>query len=350
MVVTEKAGDMSAPYPPDALPSAYVSGPWPASKEVDAEDPSNSYSELAAHLRLPDGSPDYLRLILSADIYDLVKATPLTPAINLSSRLGCEVLMKREDLQPVFSFKLRGAYNMMRQLSDEQKWKGVIACSAGNHAQGVALSGAHLSVPCTIVMPMGTPAIKTQNVARLGAKVVLHGVNFDEAKAECSRLAESYGLAIVPPFDEPRVIAGQGTTAVEICRQTDMSKVDAVFCCVGGGGLLAGVAAYIKRIAPPSVKVIGVETYDGDALARSLEQGKRVTLDEVGLFSDGTAVRVVGQETFRLCHGLVDGIVRVDTDEICAAIRDVFEGTLLQILLYTLLIFLSSNCSFLFAP
>jgi threonine dehydratase len=285
------------------------------------------FADLPAHLKLPNGEPDYLRLILSADIYSLAKQTPLMLATNLSNRLGCQVLMKREDLQPVFSFKLRGAFNMMRQLTDEQKWKGVIACSAGNHAQGVALSGSHLSIPCTIVMPTGTPDIKTENVRRLGAKVVLFGANFDEAKAECSRLASIHGLKIIPPFDEPRVIAGQGTVGVEICSQTDMTKVDAVFCCVGGGGLLAGVASYIKRIAPPGVKVIGVETYDGDALLRSLEQGHRVTLDDVGLFSDGTAVRLIGQENFRLCRELADGIVRVDTDEICAAIKDVFEDT-----------------------
>ncbi|UZJ56600.1 hypothetical protein CBS101457_005920 [Exobasidium rhododendri] len=321
----------SKPYPPDRLPPAYITGPWaplkPHASGSSSPSSNPAYADLAPHLRLSDGNPDYLRLILSADIYSLVKQTPLTLATNLSSKLGCEVLMKREDLQPVFSFKLRGAFNMMRQLTEEQKWKGVIACSAGNHAQGVALSGSHLSVPCTIVMPMGTPSIKTENVKRLGAKVVLHGINFDEAKAECSRLAEIHGLKIIPPFDEPRIIAGQGTVAVEICKQTDMSKVDAIFCCVGGGGLVSGVGAYIKRIAPPGVKVIAVETFDADALARSLESGDRVTLDEVGLFADGTAVRVVGEECFRLCHDLVDGVVRVDTDEICAAIQDVFEDT-----------------------
>ncbi|KDN48503.1 putative ILV1-anabolic serine and threonine dehydratase precursor [Tilletiaria anomala UBC 951] len=289
--------------------------------------PWHQYVKLPPHHLQPDGTPDYLRMILSADIYSLVKQTPLSPAVNMSTKLGCNILMKREDLQPVFSFKLRGAFNMMRQLSEEQKWKGVIACSAGNHAQGVAMSGAHLSVPCTIVMPVATPTIKTANVARLGAKVVLHGNDFDEAKAECFRLAEQYGLAIIPPFDDPQVIAGQGTVGVEVCRQTDMSKVDAVFCCVGGGGLLAGVAAYVKRIAPPHVKVIGVETYDADALTRSLEIGTRVTLDEVGLFADGTAVKIIGEETFRVCEDLVDGMVRVDNDAICAAIRDVFEDT-----------------------
>ncbi|SPO26169.1 probable ILV1 - anabolic serine and threonine dehydratase precursor [Ustilago trichophora] len=270
---------------------------------------------------------DYLRLILNADVYDLVKQTPLQPGVNLSAKTGCQVLLKREDLQPVFSFKLRGAFNMMQQLDSEQKWKGVIACSAGNHAQGVAMAGAHLSIPCTIVMPKGTPEIKTANVKRMGAKVVLFGQDFDEAKAECTRLSKAYGLTIIPPFDHPRVIAGQGTIGVEICRQTDMSNVDAIFCCVGGGGLLAGVAAYIKRIAPPHVKVIGVETFDADALAQSLEAGRRVLLKEVGLFADGTAVRIVGEECFRVCRDTVDGVVRVNNDEICAAIKDVFEDT-----------------------
>lgn len=285
------------------------------------------YDQLPEYHRNADGSPDYLRMTLGAQLYDLVKQTPLQPATRLSARLGCEILLKREDMQPVFSFKLRGAFNMMRQMPESQKWKGVIACSAGNHAQGVALAGAHLSIPCTIVMPRGTPSIKWENVERLGAKVVFHGQNFDEAKAECARLAASYGLTIVPPFDHPQVIAGQGTIGVEICSQTDFTNVDAVFCAVGGGGLLAGVAAYVKRIAPPHVKVIGVETFDADALAQSLAQGERVTLDEVGLFSDGTAVRIVGEECFRVCHELVDGVVRVSNDEICAAIKDIFEDT-----------------------
>ncbi|WFD04547.1 threonine ammonia-lyase [Malassezia obtusa] len=301
------------------------------SHEPRALPPTNEfaaqYAELPAHHRSADGAPDYLRMTLGAQLYDLVKQTPLQPATRLSARLGCDIRLKREDLQPVFSFKLRGAYNMMRQLPDTQKWKGVIACSAGNHAQGVALAGAHLSIPCTIVMPRGTPSIKWENVQRLGAKVVFHGQSFDEAKAECARLAAVHGLTIVPPFDHPQVIAGQGTIGVELCSQADMTHVDAVFCAVGGGGLLSGVAAYVKRIAPPHVKVIGVETYDADALAQSLERGERVTLDEAGLFSDGTAVRVVGSECFRLCHELVDGVVRVSNDEICAAIKDVFEDT-----------------------
>ncbi|KAJ9475226.1 Threonine dehydratase, mitochondrial [Pseudozyma hubeiensis] len=322
--------------------AAYLSGPFPSGRALtendvsptvpptptsDSSPPSHLYTDLPPHLMQPDNTPDYLRLILSADIYSLVHQTPLQPATNLSSKLGCSVLLKREDLQPVFSFKLRGAFNMMQQLDDEQKWKGVIACSAGNHAQGVAMAGAHLKIPCTIVMPKGTPEIKTKNVKRMGAKVVLFGQDFDEAKAECTRLSKAYGLTIIPPFDHPRVIAGQGTIGVEICRQTDMSQVDAVFCCVGGGGLLAGVAAYVKRIAPPHVKVIGVETFDADALAQSLEAGHRVLLNEVGLFADGTAVRIVGEECFRICRDTVDGVVRVTNDELCAAIKDTFEDT-----------------------
>jgi len=275
---------------------------------------------------LSDGTPDYLRLILTAQLEPLVRLTPLERAHNLSTRLGVEVLLKREDLQPVFSFKLRGAFNMMRQLTHEQKWKGVIACSAGNHAQGVAMAGAHLKIPCTIVMPIGTPEIKSRNVARLGAKVVLHGQDFDAAKAECNRMAQAYGLTIIPPFDHPHVIAGQGTIASEISRQIDLASVDAIFCCVGGGGLLAGVSSFVKRIAP-HVKVIGVETFDGDALYRSLQAGKRVLLDDVGLFSDGTAVRIVGEECFRICAETVDDVVRVSNDEICAAIKDIFEET-----------------------
>lgn len=291
--------------------------------------PTYLYAGLQRHLLLPDGTPDYLRMCLSADIYDVVKTTPLQKANKLSAKLGCEIFLKREDLQPVFSFKLRGAYNLMRTLEGEQRWKGVIACSAGNHAQGVSLSGLSLSIPCTIVMPLGTPAIKVDSVRALGAKVVLHGQDFDEAKAECSRLAETYGLKVIPPFDDPHVIAGQGTVAVEILRQTTMDDLDGVFCCVGGGGLLAGVASYVKRIAPPRTKVIGVETFDGDALTRSLQEGKRVTLKEVGLFADGTAVKIVGDECWRILKqdGMLDGMVRVDTDEICAAIRDTFEDT-----------------------
>lgn len=198
---------------------------------------------------------------------------------------------------------------------------------AGNHAQGVALSGSKLGVPCTIVMPKGTPSIKHRNVSRLGAKVVLYGADFDEAKAECARLAAAHGLAFVPPYDDPLVVAGQGTIGMEILKQMpDSDNIDGIFAAVGGGGLVAGISEYVKRIGSPKTKVIGVETLDGDAMARSLEKGERVTLNEVGPFSDGTAVKIVGAEPFRICKQLLDGVVKANTDELCAAIKDVFEG------------------------
>lgn len=188
------------------------------------------------------------------------------------------------------------------------------------------MAGRKLGIACTIVMPLATPSIKTRNVERLGAKVVLHGADFDEAKMECARLEKVYGLTNIPPYDDPYVIAGQGTVALEIFHQTNPEEIDAIFVCVGGGGLLAGIAAYVKRIAPPGLKVIGVETMDGDAMTRSRASGKRELLSEVGLFSDGTAVRIVGEETFRVCNELVDEMVLVNNDEICAAIKNVFEG------------------------
>lgn len=200
--------------------------------------------------------------------------------------------------------------------------------NAGNHAQGVALSGSRLGIPCTIVMPKGTPSIKTRNVSRLGAKVVLHGSDFDEAKAECARLASAHGLIFVPPYDDPLVIAGQGTVGMEILKQTpDSQSLDAIFAAVGGGGLVAGICEYVKRIGSPETRVFGGETFDGDAMERSLREGRRVTLDDVGPFSDGTAVRIVGEEPFRVCKEHLDGVVKVDNDEICAAIKDIFEGT-----------------------
>jgi threonine dehydratase len=198
---------------------------------------------------------------------------------------------------------------------------------SGNHAQGVALSGARLGIPCTIVMPQGTPTIKVRNVARLGAKVVLHGADFDEAKGECTRLAAAHSLVFVPPYDDPLVIAGQGTVGMEILKQLpDAEHLDAIFGAIGGGGLVAGLCEYVKRIGSPRTRVIGAETFDGDAMARSLEKGERVTLAEVGPFSDGTAVRIVGEEPFRICQQLLDGVIKVDNDEICAAIKDIFEG------------------------
>ncbi|RAO67030.1 uncharacterized protein BHQ10_003042 [Talaromyces amestolkiae] len=275
---------------------------------------------------LPTGYPDYLRLILTSRVYDVVEETPLQHATNISNRLECNVLLKREDLLPVFSFKLRGAYNKMAHLSQEQRWKGVIACSAGNHAQGVAYSARKLKIPATIVMPSGTPAIKHLNVSRLGGSVVLHGSDFDAAKAEAHRLEKVHNLTNIPPFDDPYVIAGQGTVGMEIVRQAKLHNLEAVFCCIGGGGLIAGVGAYIKRIAP-HVKIIGVETYDANAMVQSLKKGERVMLKEVGLFADGAAVKLVGEETFRICQDVVDDIIQVTTDEICAAIKDVFEDT-----------------------
>ncbi|BGP33099.1 threonine deaminase [Rhodotorula toruloides] len=293
---------------------------FPANKEM--------YSRVPPHLMKPDGTPNYMLMSLTSNVYSILpEGTPLTPAVSLSQRLGNNILLKREDMTPVFSFKLRGAYNMMRQLTEEERWRGVIACSAGNHAQGVAMSGRELGIACTIVMPLNTPSIKYQNVDRLGARVVLHGADFDEAQRECARLATLHGLTIIPPFNDPYVIAGQGTAAVEVLRQTDVSKLDAVFIPVGGGGFLAGMAAYIKAVAPPSVKVIGVETHDADALAQTLRKGEHLTLNEVGLFADGTAVRRMGDETLRVCAELVDEIILVSNDELCAAIKDVFQDT-----------------------
>ncbi|KAF3918860.1 hypothetical protein ABW20_dc0102508 [Dactylellina cionopaga] len=283
-------------------------------------------STVPADFLLPDGNPDYLRLILTSKVYEVVDETPLTHATNLSAKLKCKVLLKREDLQSVFSFKIRGAHNKIAHLSEEERRKGVVACSAGNHAQGVALSAKSLGIPATIVMPMGTPAIKHINVKRLGSKVVLHGQDFDAAKVECKRLELEQGLTNISPFDDPYVIAGQGTIGMELVRQCNLQELKAVFCCIGGGGLIAGVGVYLKRIAP-HVKVIGVETYDANAMFQSIEAGDRVTLKEVGLFADGAAVKLVGEETYRVCRENVDEILQVSTDEICAAIKDVFEDT-----------------------
>ena len=297
-------------------------------KKPTAEEPKHTSpaSRVPKDFLLPNGYPDYLRLILTSSVYDVIEATPLTHAINLSNRLECNVLLKREDLQPVFSFKIRGAYNKMANLDPNERWRGVVACSAGNHAQGVAYSARRLKIPATIVMPAGTPAIKHSNVSRLGGTVILHGEDFDEAKAEAKRLEKLHGLIEVAPFDDPYVIAGQGTIGMEILRQTNLQDLEAVFCCVGGGGLVAGIGVYIKRIAP-HVKIIACETHDADAMHQSLNKGERVLLKEVGLFADGKAVKIVGEETFRICQEVVDEVVMVSTDELCAAIKDVFEDT-----------------------
>ena len=268
---------------------------------------------------------DYLERILRARVYDVAVETPLEVAPNLSARLGNRVLLKREDMQPVFSFKCRGAYNKMANLPARALARGVIASSAGNHAQGVALAAQKLGCGAAIVMPTTTPKIKVDAVKARGAEVHLRGDTYDEAYAEARRLARSRKLAFVHPYDDPDVIAGQGTIGMEILRQATQ-PLDAVFVAVGGGGLISGIASYIKRLRP-SVKVIGVEPVDADAMARSLKAGRRVVLDHVGLFADGVAVKQVGETTFRLCRELLDGMILADTDQICAAIKDVFEDT-----------------------
>ena len=269
--------------------------------------------------------PDYLEKILTAQVYDVAVETPLDPAPNLSARIGNSILFKREDMQPVFSFKLRGAYNKIAQLSPERLKRGVICASAGNHAQGVALSAAKVGCRAVIVMPTTTPMIKVQAVRNRGGEVVLAGDSYDEAYAHALELEKAQKLTFVHPFDDPEVIAGQGTIGMEILRQHP-KPIHAVFCCVGGGGLISGVAAYIKRLRPET-KIIGVEAVDADAMTQSLQAGKRVRLKQVGLFADGAAVKYVGEETFRLCQTYVDEMVLVDTDAICAAIKDVFEDT-----------------------
>lgn len=285
------------------------------------------HSELKLDELQTDNTPDYVRLILRSNVYDVIEESPISHGVGLSSRLNTNVQLKREDLLPVFSFKLRGAYNMIAKLDDAQKNQGVIACSAGNHAQGVAFAAKHLNIPATIVMPVSTPSIKYQNVSRLGSQVVLYGNDFDEAKAECAKLAKERGLTNIPPFDHPYVIAGQGTVAMEILRQVrSTNKIGAVFVPVGGGGLIAGIGAYLKRIAP-HIKIIGVETFDAATLHTSLQNGKRTSLPGVGTFADGTSVRLIGEETFRVSQEVVDEVVLVNTDEICAAVKDIFEDT-----------------------
>ena len=272
--------------------------------------------------------PDYLEKVLNAQVYDVAIETPLDLAGNLSARVGNKISLKREDMQPVFSFKLRGAYNKIASLSADKLKRGVICASAGNHAQGVALSAAKVGCRAVIVMPTSTPGIKIDAVKRRGGEVVLFGDSFDEAYAHALELEKSEKLTFVHPFDDPEVIAGQGTVAMEILRQHSRHNgpIHAVFCAIGGGGLAAGVAAYIKRLRP-EIKVIGVETFDADAMKQSLEKGHRVRLPQVGLFADGTAVKFVGEETFRLCKEYLDEVILVDTDAICAAIKDVFEDT-----------------------
>lgn len=289
---------------------------------------TKKYPELSASDYDESGEPDYLKLILTSRVYDVVDkgGSPLSHAVNLSHKCNAKIHLKREDLLPVFSFKLRGAYNMIAKLNSKTPLNGVIACSAGNHAQGVAYSAARLKIPSTIVMPTATPSIKYTNVSRLGSQVVLYGEDFDAAKQECARIGSLNNLTDIPPFDHPYVIAGQGTVALELTRQIILDELDAVFVPVGGGGLIAGIATYLKKVAP-HVKIIGVETYDADALSKSMKEHEQVRLDSVGLFADGTAVKIVGNETWRLCHKYVDEVVLVNTDETCAAIKDIFEDT-----------------------
>src|SRR3981081_494145 len=253
--------------------------------------------------------PDYLEKILNAQVYDVALETPLDAAPNLSARTGNRVLLKREDMQPVFSFKLRGAYNKMVHLAPAERARGVIAASAGNHAQGVAFAAQKLGCRALIVMPVTTPQIKVSAVKTRGAEVVLSGDSYDEAYAHALRLQAEQGLTFVHPYDDPEVIAGQGTVGMEILRQHPR-PVHALFCCVGGGGLTSGVGAYVKRLRPQT-RIVGVEAEDADAMTRSLAAGQRVRLEQVGLFADGAAVKLVGEETFRLCRAHVDGVVGV---------------------------------------
>ena len=272
---------------------------------------------------------EYLRRILTARVYDVAIESPLEEAPGLSARLGNRVLLKREDLQPIKSFKLRGAYNKMSRLEPAKLKRGVIAASAGNHAQGVALAAQRLQCRALIVMPVTTPEVKVDAVRARGAEVVLIGDSYSDAYAHALKLQRKHRLSFVHPFDDPDVIAGQGTIAMEILRQhhpVEHGPIHAIFAGIGGGGLIAGVAAYVKALAP-QVKVIGVQASDSDAMARSRSAGRRVLLHDVGLFSDGTAVRMVGKHTFELIRRFVDDIVLVDTDATCAAIKDVFQDT-----------------------
>ncbi|HEY0231597.1 MAG TPA: threonine ammonia-lyase, biosynthetic [Dokdonella sp.] len=277
---------------------------------------------------MPDRVNDTLRRILTARVYDVARESELDFAAHLSGRLGNRVYLKREDNQPVFSFKLRGAYNKMAQLSQEQLARGVFAASAGNHAQGVALAARRLGTRAVIVMPVTTPAVKIDAVRAHGGdavEIVLSGDSYSDAYREAMFIGEARGLTLVHPFDDADVIAGQGTVAMEILRQ-HQAPIHAIFVPVGGGGLIAGIAAYVKAVRP-EIRVIGVQTEDSDAMARSLERGERVELAEVGLFSDGTAVKLVGAQTFAICREHVDEILRVDTDALCAAIKDVYADT-----------------------
>ncbi|PCJ33174.1 MAG: threonine ammonia-lyase, biosynthetic [Gammaproteobacteria bacterium] len=268
---------------------------------------------------------EYVEKILKARVYDVAIETPLDKMTRLSTRLDNTLLLKREDLQPVFSFKLRGAYNRMAQLSDAEKQQGVVAASAGNHAQGVALSAQKMAISALIVMPKTTPAIKVEAVKSYGAEIELHGNSYDDACSYALDIAEQQGRTFIHPYDDPEVIAGQGTIAMEIMRQHP-ETINAIFVPVGGGGLIAGVSAYIKAFWP-EINIIGVEPVDAACLKAALEKGERVKLDQVGLFADGTAVSQIGEEPFRIARETVDDVITVDSDELCAAIMDIFDDT-----------------------
>lgn len=267
---------------------------------------------------------DYLRKILLSPVYEVAHVTPLEYLEKMSARLGNHVVLKREDLQPVHSFKLRGAYNKIAGLSDEQKSRGIIAASAGNHAQGVALSAAKLNIPAIIVMPKTTPDIKIDAVRRMGGNVLLFGNSFDEAYAESRRLSEEKGYTMIPPYDDPDVLAGQGTIGRELLEQD--TRLTHVFVQVGGGGLAAGIAVYIKQLLP-GIKVIGVEAEGSACLKAAIQAGEPVNLPRVSLFADGVAVKRIGDETFRLCREYLDDVITVTNDEICAALKDIFDDT-----------------------
>ncbi|KAI9029341.1 putative threonine protein [Hyaloraphidium curvatum] len=322
------------------------SGAEPALSDGDsASSDTEDVPEVPAELDFPDPiiphpgyldergpeskEPDYLQLILNAKVYDVAKETALHYAPRLSDKLGNRIYLKREDTQPVFSFKVRGAYNRMFHLSPAEKKRGVSCVSAGNHAQGVALAAKRLGVRASIFMPTTAPLIKVDNVRRVGGdcvEIIMIGSSFDECKRECLRVTKEKGLVFIPPFDDPYVVAGQGTIGLEILKQIDSERLDAVFVSVGGGGLIAGVAAFIKRVRP-EVRVIGVNTVDSDAMLQGLRLGENIKLDKVGIFSDGTAVAQVGVETLRLAKKYVDDMVTCGTDEICSAIQFVFEDT-----------------------
>jgi threonine dehydratase len=286
---------------------------------------NNEGTVAALMTHIATSSDTMLRLILNSRVYDVANETPLEPAVRLSRRLRNEILLKREDLQPIFSYKLRGAYNRIAHLTEPERARGVIAASAGNHAQGVAFAARHLQLRALIVMPQTTPEIKVDAVRDLGAEVVLHGDTYADAKARCDELVESTGMTFVHPFDDLHVIAGQGTVGHEILRHK-LGDVTAIFVPVGGGGLIAGVASYVKAVRP-DVRIIGVEPYEADAMYQSIAAGHRVTLDRVGIFADGVAVREVGELTFPIVRETVDEIVRVSNDAICAAIKDIFDDT-----------------------